>query len=53
MIDVFRQQSKPDRKDLSVRLFHRFAGDSARFDDDNLVSVAGLVPVMALAEQTA
>ena len=35
-----------------MRLFHTFAGDSARFDDDNLVSVAGLVPVMALAEQT-
>lgn len=35
-----------------MRLFHTFAADSARFDDDNLVSVAGLVPVMALAEQT-
>lgn len=41
-----------DRQALSVRLFHTFAGDSARFDDDNLVSVAGLVPVMTLAEQT-
>ena len=27
--------------------------DSAVFDDDNLVSCAGLVPVMTLAEQTA
>ncbi|MFJ9367811.1 IS1380 family transposase, partial [Nocardia sp. NPDC101769] len=35
-----------------MRLFHTFAEDSARFDDDNLVSVAGLVPVMTLAEQT-
>ncbi|WP_331757956.1 IS1380 family transposase (plasmid) [Nocardia sp. NBC_01377] len=35
-----------------MRLFHRFAEDSARFDDDGLVSCAGLVPVMALAEQT-
>ncbi|MET7772511.1 IS1380 family transposase, partial [Nocardia sp. NPDC005366] len=35
-----------------MRLFHRFAEGSARFDDDNLVSVAGLVPVMTLAEQT-
>ncbi|WP_446221250.1 IS1380 family transposase [Nocardia sp. IBHARD005] len=35
-----------------MRLFHTFAEDSARFDDDNLISVAGLVPVMALAEQT-
>ncbi|WP_028478657.1 IS1380 family transposase [Nocardia sp. CNY236] len=33
-------------------LFHRFAEDSARFDDDDLVSCAGLVPVMRLAEQT-
>jgi Transposase DDE domain group 1 len=40
------------RKTLSVRLFHTFAEDSARFDEDNLVSVAGLVPVMTLAEQT-
>jgi len=30
---------------------HRFAPDSAAFDDDNLVSCAGLVPVMTLAEQ--
>jgi hypothetical protein len=36
-----------------VRVSHRFAPDSAVFDDDNLVSLAGLVPVMALAEQTA
>lgn len=35
-----------------MRLFHRFAEDSARFDDDGLVSCAGLVPVMTLAEQT-
>ena len=35
-----------------MRLFHRFAEDSARFDDDGLVSMAGLVPVMTLAEQT-
>jgi hypothetical protein len=35
-----------------VRLFHTFAEDSARFDEDNLVAVAGLVPVMTLAEQT-
>ncbi|SUA48680.1 Uncharacterised protein [Nocardia africana] len=35
-----------------MRLFHRFAEDSARFDDDDLVSCAGLAPVMTLAEQT-
>jgi hypothetical protein len=34
-----------------VQVSHRFAPDSAVFDDDNLVSCAGLVPVMALAEQ--
>jgi hypothetical protein len=31
---------------------HGFGVDSAVFDDDNLVSCAGLVPVMALAEQS-
>ena len=31
---------------------HRFTPTSATFDDQNLVSLTGLVPVMALAEQT-
>jgi len=35
-----------------VQVSHRFTPDSAVFDDDNLVSCAGLVPVMTLAEQT-
>ena len=35
-----------------MKVSHRFAPDSAVFDDDNLVSCAGLVPVMVLAEQT-
>jgi Transposase DDE domain group 1 len=35
-----------------VRVSHKFAVESAVFDDDNLVSCAGLVPVMTLAEQT-
>ena len=35
-----------------MQVSHRFTADSAVFDDDNLVSCAGLVPVMALAEQT-
>jgi hypothetical protein len=35
-----------------VQVWHRFAAESAVFDDDNLVSSAGLVPVMTLAEQT-
>jgi len=34
-----------------VRVSHTFGPDSAVFDEDNLVSCAGLVPVMALAEQ--
>ncbi|TDD34113.1 IS1380 family transposase, partial [Saccharopolyspora elongata] len=40
-----------DREALSVRLLHRWSRAAARFDDENLVSCAGLVPVMALAEQ--
>ena len=35
-----------------MQVSHRFKTDSALFDDDHLVSCAGLVPVMALAEQT-
>src|SRR3954464_9473909 len=40
------------REALSVRVFHRFTAGSARFDEDNLVSDAGLVPLLGLAEQT-
>jgi hypothetical protein len=39
-------------KALPVQVSHRFAAESAVFDEDNLVSLAGLVPVMRLAEQT-
>ena len=39
-------------KALPVQVSHRFAAGSAVFDEDNLVSCAGLVPVMTLAEQT-
>ena len=35
-----------------MQLSHSFAANSAVFDDGNLVSCAGLVPVMALSEQT-
>lgn len=35
-----------------MRVSHSFAAESAVFDDDNLVSYAGLVPVMTLATQT-
>ena len=39
-------------KALPVQVSHRFAAQSAVFDEDSLVSCAGLVPVMRLAEQT-
>jgi hypothetical protein len=35
-----------------VQVSHNFAPSSAVFDDQNLVSCAGLIPVMTLAEQT-
>jgi Transposase DDE domain group 1 len=35
-----------------VKVSHNFASSSAVFDDQNLVSCAGLIPVMTLAEQT-
>lgn len=35
-----------------MQVLHRFAAESAVFDDQGLVSLAGLVPVMRLAEQT-
>lgn len=34
-----------------MRLLHRLARTRALFDDPNLVSHAGLVPVMALAQR--
>jgi hypothetical protein len=40
------------RKALPVQVSHNFGPVSAVFDDDNLVSCAGLVPVMTLAVQT-
>lgn len=47
--------STPDsplhRKALSVRLSHEWSKAMPVFDEDNLVSLAGLVPVMTLAER--
>jgi len=40
------------RKAFSVQSSHRFTVGSAVFDEPNLVSAAGLVPVLELAEQT-
>ena len=42
----------PGGEDTSqVRLLHELAKTRASFDDPNLVSRAGLVPVMALAQR--
>src|SRR3954470_16037627 len=50
---VLRRTDQPgSREALSVRVSHRFTAGSARFDEDNLVSDAGLVPLLELAEQT-
>src|SRR4249919_504597 len=50
---VLRRTDRPgSREALSVRVSHRFTAGSARFDEDNLVSDAGLVPLLGLAEQT-
>lgn len=45
-------QSGQLRKALPVQVSHGFAASSAVFDEGHLVSCAGLVPVMTLAEQT-
>ncbi len=48
----FTQQTIQSRKALPVQVSRRFSAGSAMFDDDNLVSYGGLVPVMTLAQQT-
>jgi hypothetical protein len=35
-----------------VQVSHGFSVDSAVFDDENLVSCSGVLPVMTLAERT-
>jgi hypothetical protein len=47
-----RHQSGQLGKALPVQVSHKFCAESAVFDDGNLVSSAGLVPVMRLAQQT-
>jgi hypothetical protein len=50
---LFLRNNRPaQERHFQGKWNHRFAPDSAVFDDDNLVSCAGLVPVMTLAEQT-
>jgi len=51
MIGLSRTRSMRLREALSVQGSHAWRGDSAVFDEDNLVSHAGLVPLMELAEQ--
>src|SRR6476660_1545616 len=52
MIGVLRNNRVQFGKALPVQVSHRFAAESAVFDEDSLVSLAGLVPVVRLAEQT-
>ena len=52
MIGVLHASIGPAGKALPVQVSHRFAATSAVFDDDHLVSCAGLVPVMTVAAQT-
>src|SRR3954465_3446527 len=52
MIRVSRRLSVQGGEALSVQVLHNFTPASAVFDDDHLVSCAGLVPVMTLAAQT-
>jgi hypothetical protein len=52
MIWLAEGQNRSATKGIQrVRLCHRFSPSSARFDEPNLVSAAGLVPVVALAER--
>ena len=49
---MLRRTNQPgSRKAFSARVSHKFTAGSARFDEDNLVSHAGLVPLLGLAEQ--
>jgi hypothetical protein len=52
MMWILEVQIIPSRKALSVKLSQGWSRAVAEFDDTNLVSCAGLVPVMELAQQT-
>src|SRR5947209_15592795 len=49
--ELLRLPSPSRRSTCQVRLLHDLAKTHAAFDDPNLVSRAGLVPVMALAQR--
>jgi hypothetical protein len=51
-LEFLHDNQSSTRKALSVQVSHNFTASSAVFDDDHLVSCAGLVPVMTLATQT-
>lgn len=50
-IEVLEATIRPNARDISeVKLSHTLGATSVAFDDPNLVSAGGLVPVLALAE---
>ena len=49
---LLKSSSSLVRKAFPVQSSHTFTVGSAVFDEANLVSAAGLVPIMELAEQT-
>ena len=50
-LDLSKVQSVPQRKGIArVRLSHTLGRTSVGFDDPNLVSAAGLIPMIGLAE---
>ncbi|KHJ73411.1 transposase, partial [Rhodococcus sp. Chr-9] len=51
-MEFSQNKSTSSRKALPVKVPHKFIDGSAMFDEDNLVSCAGLVPIMTLAEHT-
>jgi hypothetical protein len=51
MMTVAEARGSHRRKALSVKLLHTWSHAAVKFDDENLVSCPGLVPVMSLAER--
>jgi hypothetical protein len=52
IIEILRSPLSAQGKALSVQSSHTYTVGSAVFDETNLVSAAGLVPILELAEQT-
>jgi hypothetical protein len=51
-MDLLKIQNRPVGEALGVRLSQPWRRAAVRFDEENLVSCVGLVPVMRLAEDT-